>query len=152
MDNFSHPFQVTWSHMDANGHVGNVHYNALATDARVALLLAAGYSFNASQTIGPVVLNDTIHYRKELRYGDKGKVTILLAGSSVDHAKFKIRHEIFRTGQEGDELCCVVDTFGGWMDLKERKLVCPQADYASRFVELPKTLDYEVLSPFKPKR
>ena len=168
MVDFRYDFKISWAHIDANMHVGNTHYNLLATDARVAFLLASGYQFGVNYAVGPVVLRDEVAYLKELHYGDVGTVELQLAGLSPDNGRWKIRHILRRGNQNGianqsaspnqdgnagdhmgGDVCCTVESLGGWIDLKTRKLVVPQGIFVEAFSSLKKSDDFQELKSLR---
>jgi acyl-CoA thioester hydrolase len=139
---FELAFRVDWEHLDANLHVANTQYNAFATNARCAFLFSIGYTFSHSAKIGPVVLQDTISYRRELRLGDSGTVKIQLSGLSLDGARWKVKQDIYKAS---GELSATIDTLGGWMSLTERKLVKPEGEFVTLFNNLDRSQGFEVL-------
>jgi acyl-CoA thioester hydrolase len=143
---YSHPFCVEWSNMDANLHMANVSYNAFATNARVGFLFEVGFKFDGSLPFGPVVLSDAIFYKRELHLGDKGTTQLLLLGVSPDYARWKIRHNLIK---ETGELAAVIDCYGGWMDLKARKLMAPQSEFVTHFMKLERCQEFEELRSLK---
>jgi acyl-CoA thioester hydrolase len=137
-------FRIDWDHLDGNLHVANTHYNCIATNARVAFMFECGYTFNQTSVFAPVVLTDSISYRKELRLGDTGTVEILLSGLSTDDSKWKMRHLIKKSN--GDT-SCVIDSFCGWINLSKRKLSPPTGIFLEPFKRLQRTSDFEILKP-----
>ena len=146
MKSFCHPFVIDWDHLDANLHVGNTRYNAFATNARVAFLFECGYRFDPSSRFGPVVLTDTISYKRELHLGDKGQVELMLSGLSSDVGRWKIRQTLRK---DSGEVSCVIESFGGWIDLAKRKLTKPEGVFVEPFTKLKRSDDFEELRPLK---
>jgi acyl-CoA thioester hydrolase len=146
---FSHPFMIDWDSLDANLHVANTRYNALATNARVAFLFKIGYVFDPSVSFGPVVLTDTISYKKELKLGDKGTVELQLLGLSTDHGRWKVRQVIYKETGGERIVSSVIDSLGGWIDLRLRKLSIPQGPFVEKFAQLARAEEFEELRPLR---
>ncbi len=132
----SEPFSVRVSvrgyETDVQGHLNQAVYLNYAEHARWSLLQAAGITQSAllSQGVGPVALETTIRYRRELLAGDEVDVScaFLWSGGKV----FTIEQAITRAdGTVAAELTGV----GGLMDLKQRRLL---PDPAAVFRDLAK--------------
>ncbi|MER8061731.1 thioesterase [Streptomyces sp. SID8366] len=130
----SEPFSVRVTvrgyETDVQGHLNQAVYLQYAEHARWSLLQAAGIGQTGlvRTGVGPVVLETTIRYLRELLAGDEVDVSCAFEWSSGK--TFKIHQEMRKTdGTVAAELTGV----GGLLDLKERKLV---ADPAKIFTEL----------------
>jgi acyl-CoA thioester hydrolase len=135
---------VSWSELDANGHMANTAYLDVVVDARFSYFTSKGFAPSefAKLRIGPVVRRDEVDYFKELHMLQPVKVNFTLAGISGDASRFRIRNEIFR----GDgELAARVTSLGGWFDLNARKLVAPPDLLAEALRSLERTADFETL-------
>ncbi|MER5604082.1 acyl-CoA thioesterase [Streptomyces sp. NPDC002265] len=121
----SEPFSVRVTvrgyETDVQGHLNQSVYLNYAEHARWSLLKAAGISQTGlvSTGVGPVALETTIRYRRELLAGDEVEVTCAFIWG--EGKTFRIEQAIRRTddGTVAAELTGV----GGLMDLKERRLV-----------------------------
>ncbi len=136
--------QVSWAHLDANGHMANTAYLDLAVDARFQYFFTCGIPPGefARMRIGPVVQRDEVDYFKELHFLQSVKIDFTLAGIAPDASRYRIRNEIRRSD---DVLCARVTTLGGWFDLTMRKLIAPPDKLAEAFRALPHTNDFEAL-------
>ncbi|MEV6837018.1 acyl-CoA thioesterase [Streptomyces sp. NPDC051133] len=115
---------------DVQGHLNQAVYLNYAEHARWSLLRAAGVSQTEliGRGVGPVTLETTIRYRRELLAGDEADVTCAFEWG--DGKTFRVLQEIRRTdGTVAAEITAV----GGLLDLTERRLV---ADPGKRFAEL----------------
>jgi acyl-CoA thioesterase FadM len=83
---FEKPFQVSWSHLDGNGHMANTSYVLMAIDCRFDYFASQGFppAEFARHRVGPVVRNDSIDYFRELHHLDTVRVNLLLAGLAPD--------------------------------------------------------------------
>ncbi|MFB0615723.1 acyl-CoA thioesterase [Streptomyces sp. AGS-58] len=120
----SEPFSVRVSvrgyETDAQGHVNQAVYVNYAEHARWSLLSAAGITQARllGHGVGPVALETTIRYRRELLAGDEIDVTCVFEWGGGK--TFRILQEIRRTdGTVAAEVTAVT----GLLDLTARKLV-----------------------------
>ncbi|MEU5346112.1 acyl-CoA thioesterase [Streptomyces sp. NPDC020766] len=123
---FSVPVTVRGYETDVQGHLNQAVYVNYAEHARWSLLQAAGISQAglAAKGVGPVSLEMTVRYRRELRAGDEVEVTCDFIWG--EGKTFRVEQTIRKSdGTVAAELTGV----GGLMDLKERKLVADPRDY-----------------------
>ncbi|MEU6067747.1 acyl-CoA thioesterase [Streptomyces sp. NPDC047082] len=115
---------------DVQGHLNQAVYVNYAEHARWSLLKDAGVSQAqlAGRGVGPVALETTIRYRRELLAGDEVDVTCEFEWGTGK--TFRIRQEIRKAG---GTVAAELTAVGGIMDLKARKLV---ADPREVFKEL----------------
>jgi acyl-CoA thioester hydrolase len=141
---FEQRFQVGWSHLDANAHMRNTAYLDLAASVRVTYFAAAGFSVDAFALLqfGPVIRREELEYFRELRLQDDVRVTLMLAGSSEDASRFRLRNEFWR---ENGTLVARLTSLGGWLDLRTRRLIAPRPDLAAALHALERTSDFESL-------
>ncbi|MFD7701314.1 acyl-CoA thioesterase [Streptomyces caelestis] len=120
----SEPFSVRVTvrgyETDVQGHLNQAVYLNYAEHARWSLLQEAGITQSGlvSQGVGPVALETTIRYKRELLAGDEADVSCVFTwgGGKV----FTIEQTITRTdGTVAAEITAV----GGLLDLERRKLV-----------------------------
>ncbi|MEU9344075.1 acyl-CoA thioesterase [Streptomyces sp. NPDC048278] len=115
---------------DVQGHLNQAVYINYAEHARWSLLRAAGVTQAEliGRGVGPVGLETTIRYKRELLAGDEVDVTCAFEWGGGK--TFRILQKI--TKADGT-LAAEVDAVGGLLDLKARKLV---ADPRAVFKEL----------------
>ncbi|MEV6402046.1 MULTISPECIES: acyl-CoA thioesterase [Streptomyces] len=130
----SEPFSVRVTvrgyETDVQGHLNQSVYINYAEHARWSLLQAAGITQAGliGRGIGPVALETTIRYKRELLAGDEVDVTCVFAWGGGK--TFRIEQIIRRTdGTVAAELSAV----GGLLNLETRRMV---ADPAQHFKEL----------------
>lgn len=123
-DAVSEPFSVRVTvrgyETDVQGHLNQAVYLNYAEHARWSLLQAAGITQSGliAQGVGPVALETTIRYKRELLAGDEADVTCVFtwSGGKV----FTIEQTITKAdGTVAAEITAV----GGLLDLERRKLV-----------------------------
>ncbi|GAB2860366.1 acyl-CoA thioesterase [Streptomyces deserti] len=123
---FAVPVTVRGYETDVQGHLNQAVYLNYAEHARWSLLQAAGISQTGliARGVGPVALETTISYRRELLAGDEVEVT---CGFEWGEGKtFRIHQTIRRTD---GTVAAVITAVGGLMDLKARKLVARPQEY-----------------------
>ncbi|MDI6518032.1 acyl-CoA thioesterase [Streptomyces coelicoflavus] len=127
---FSVPVTVRGYETDTQGHLNQSVYLNYAEHARWSLLRAAGISQAGlvASGVGPVALETTIRYRRELLAGDE--VTVSCVFEWGGGKTFRIRQVV--TKADGT-VAAEIDAVGGLMDLSERRLV---PDPRQRFKEL----------------
>lgn len=142
---FEKQFSVRWSDLDPNGHMRHSVYADLCAAARVHYLESIGFGMQqfAQLQIGPILFNENLTYKKEVRANDTLSVDISLAAYSDDGRKWKIRHSIKR--KDPEETCAVVEVFGAWFSTSQRKVVRPPGDLIKTMEALPKTEDFELI-------
>ncbi|MEU0744613.1 acyl-CoA thioesterase [Streptomyces sp. NPDC006134] len=127
---FSVPVTVRGYETDVQGHLNQAVYLNYAEHARWSLLQAAGIrqADLVARGVGPVVLETTIRYRRELLAGDEVEVS---CGFEWGEGKtFRVRQTIRKAD---GTVAAEIEAVGGLLDLRERRLV---ADPRQRFEEL----------------
>jgi acyl-CoA thioester hydrolase len=126
----SEPFSVRVTvrgyETDVQGHLNQSVYINYAEHARWSLLQAAGITQAGliGRGIGPVALETTIRYRRELLAGDEVDVTCVFAWGGGK--TFRIEQIIRRTdGTVAAELSAV----GGLLNLETRRMVAAPAHH-----------------------
>ncbi|MGI5379211.1 acyl-CoA thioesterase [Streptomyces sp. CA-251387] len=123
---FSVPVTVRGYETDVQGHLNQAVYLNYAEHARWSLLQAAGISQAGliSRGVGPVALETTIRYKRELLAGDEVEVTCSFDWGSG--RTFRIEQTIRKTD---GTVAAEVTGVGGLLNLKERKLVADPQEY-----------------------
>ncbi|MGW3727589.1 acyl-CoA thioesterase [Streptomyces sp. F001] len=123
---FSVPVTVRGYETDVQGHLNQAVYLNYAEHARWSLLQAAGISQAGliGKGVGPVALETTIRYKRELLAGDEVEVTCAFDWGSGK--TFRIEQTIRKTD---GTVAAEVTAVGGLLDLKERRLVANPREY-----------------------
>lgn len=134
---FSVPVTVRGYELDVQGHVNQAVYLQYAEHARWECLVAAGVQADklVAARLGPVVLETTIKYRRELRGGDEVRVTCEFEWGPGK--TYRVRQEILRAD---GSLSAEVVGVGGLLDLDARRLVADPADRLRALAEKPELL------------
>ncbi|BBC31859.1 Thioesterase [Streptomyces graminofaciens] len=123
---FSVPVTVRGYETDVQGHLNQSVYLQYGEHARWSLLQAAGIrqADLMANGVGPVALETTVSYRRELLAGDEVEVTCVFVWG--EGKTFRIEQTIRKAdGTVAAEITGV----GGLMDLKIRKLVTNPREY-----------------------
>lgn len=134
---FSVPVTVRGYELDINGHLNQAVYLQYAEHARWELMKAAGIPGEkmVGSGIGPVVLEQTLKYQRELHLGDE--VTVSCEFRWSGGKAFRMRQEIRKLD---DTVSATIDVVCGIMDLRLRKLVADPAAALREVAEFPETL------------
>jgi acyl-CoA thioester hydrolase len=133
---------VIWAQVDMNQHMRHSAYADVAAQARLAALESFGLTLLLFKQygIGPILFREELTYLRELHLNDSLHVSCELARSRADGSRWTIRHELFR-GDGTKAAIVVVD--GAWLDLRQRKTTAPPDELMRRFLQVPKTADYQ---------
>ncbi|WP_431968934.1 acyl-CoA thioesterase [Nocardia sp. bgisy134] len=134
---FSVPVVVRGYELDTQGHLNQAVYLQYAEHARWELLRAAGIAQEKliAADIGPVVLETTIKYFRELRGGDE--VTISCEFEWAAGKIFRMRQQIRKLD---GTVSAEVAVTGGLLDLSARKLVAEPGERFRALAERPDLL------------
>ncbi|MBC7271207.1 MAG: acyl-CoA thioesterase [Streptomyces sp.] len=123
---FSVPVTVRGYETDVQGHLNQAVYLNYAEHARWALLQAAGISQTGliGRGVGPVALETTIRYKRELLASDEVSVTCVFEWGGGK--TFRIGQTIVKAD---GTVAAEVSAVGGLLDLKARKLVANPQDH-----------------------
>ncbi len=119
-ETFCVPLTVRGYETDMLGHLNQAVYLSYAEHARWSMLQAAGVGLEEliRRDVGPVVLETTIRYRRELRAGDEVEVT---CGFAWGEGKSFRLHQTIRKAD--GTVAAEIEVVAGLMDLNARKLV-----------------------------
>ncbi|WP_052864393.1 acyl-CoA thioesterase [Streptomyces niger] len=111
---------------DAQGHLNSSVYVQYADHVRWSLLQAAGIrqSDLLDQGVGPVTLETTVRFRRELRAGDRISVDCLFEWG--EGKTYRIEQRMVRAD---GEVAAEVGSVCGLLDLAERRLVSDPARF-----------------------
>ncbi|MFI6865992.1 acyl-CoA thioesterase [Nocardia sp. NPDC050406] len=134
---FTVPITVRGYELDINGHVNQAVYLQYAEHARWELMKAAGIPGEKmiGSGIGPVVLEQTLKYQRELHLGDE--VTVSCEFVWGEGKAFRMHQEIRKLD---GTVSATVDVVAGIMDLAARKLIADPAAALRDVAEFPEAL------------
>jgi acyl-CoA thioester hydrolase len=90
--------------------------------------------------VGPVVLSDTIRYRREVTMGEPVTVDLALTGLRRDCARWQFVQSIWLSD---GKLAAVISADGGWLSLEGRRLVAPPQTIAGIMLEMPRSTSFQ---------
>lgn len=123
--------------LDTQGHLNQAVYLQYAEHARWEMLRAAGLPQEKllASGVGPVQLEATVKYRRELRGGDRVRVTCrFLFGEGKT---FSMEQQILK---EDGTVAADITGVAGILDLTARKLVTDPGDRLAALAERPDLL------------
>ena len=114
------------SHLDTYGHMNNAAYLTLFEEARWEFITRNGYGLKKVQELqqGPIVLELSMKFKKEITLREKIKITLELLDYKGKISHFK-QEMIKEDGTVATELTL---TFG-LFDLKTRRLIEPTLEW-----------------------
>ncbi|MFH8593802.1 acyl-CoA thioesterase [Streptomyces rimosus] len=126
-DAFAVRVSVRGYETDSQGHLNGSVYLQYAEHARWSVLQAAGIrqSDLLAKGVGPVTLETTVRYLRELRAGDEVEVTCAFVWGEGKTSRME--QEIRRV--DDGSAAARVTAVGGLMDLAARKLVVDPMEY-----------------------
>jgi acyl-CoA thioester hydrolase len=137
--------------MDFNGHMRNTAYLDAAGDLRMRYFADHGFpagEFERRQ-IGPVILEDSLSYFRELHLLEEVEVSLALGGVSEDGSRWRMRNDFRRS--DGQRICRV-ESLGGWLDLGARKLAAPPVELKALLLGMPRADGWTALESLLRRR
>jgi acyl-CoA thioester hydrolase len=135
-------FNARWADMDFNQHLRNAAFLGYAEDTRIQFMTAHGFPAHELTRLqmGPVVLEDRLQYKRELKLLEAFRVDLAVAAITDDGRRMKVRNRFFR---EADEvLCATVESVVLWFDLAARAPTPPPEALARLWLEAARTDDF----------
>jgi acyl-CoA thioester hydrolase len=131
-----------WSEMDFNQHMRNAAYLGASEDCRMRFLAERGFGPEqlAQRRIGPVVVEDRLVYKGELRLLEPFAVDLELVAITRDARRMKLRNTVRR--ERGQGLVAVVESVVLWLDLDARRPVAPPDDLKEAWLASARASDF----------
>jgi len=141
---FERNYVAGWTDVDPNGHLANTSYLGYAVNTRIAFFAASGFAPAdfVRHRIGPVIKSDLTEYFREIVMLEVVRVTMENGGHSDDVSRFRVVNNFYKP--DGIHAARVT-SIGGWLSLKERKLIEPPEELKTAWLRLTKTEDFEDL-------
>ena len=147
---FERQYTVGWTDVDPNGHLANTSYIGFAVNTRVAFFEANGFGPRefVRHQLGPVLKSDLVEYFREVTMLEAVRVTVENGGHSEDGSRFRVVNNIYKADRTH---AARIISIGGWLGLKERRLIEPPEKLKDAWLRLARTDDFEELrSSVKP--
>jgi acyl-CoA thioester hydrolase len=93
---------------------------------------------------GPILFREEAVFRKEVRLGDRLTIDLEIEKSRKDFSRWTIRHQLIKNDSI---LSAVITVDGAWINTTERKLSTPPSEITEVFNKMPKSGNFEWLSP-----
>lgn len=137
-------FEIRWSDLDANRHVANSSYLNFLSETRMSFLNEQGFTQQSFEkhNIGPVIFSEELFYLSEIKLSQTITVSLELLANSQNYKYIKFAHAIFNAQ---NKLSVYSETFFGWINLLERKLIAPPIEIITAVSALPKAEKYTIL-------
>ena len=121
-EEFVYRFDVRPAHIDVFGHMNNAKYLEILEEARWDLLENRGFglAYIRESSIGPVVLDAKIQFKKELKVRDRCEIRTVMLDYSGKIGR--IQQKLFLLD---GKLACAAEFTIGLFDLEARKLIAP---------------------------
>ena len=141
MENIFYEGKVIWSMVDANMHLRHSAYADFAAQARLEILTASGFNADLMEQlhVGPILFREELIYMREVRPNDTIKITCAMTKCRRDGSRWSFKQEMFRS--DGIQ-AALINVDGAWIDTVKRKLVGLPEEWASKFLEIPKSPDF----------
>jgi len=138
-------FEVRWSDVDANRHLGNSAYINFMSHTRMSFMGQVGFGHQqmARHDLGPVVLYEHMYYFKEVFPGKPIRVSLELKGVSEDGMFFQFYHNFYNA--KGQNIARG-DMMGAFINLTERKLTGLPQELFQNLNKINKTEDFVTLT------
>ena len=138
-------FDIRWSDLDANKHLGNSTYIDYMSNTRMAFFeeQGMGLDYMTKLGIGPIALYEHIYYFKEILLGLPIQVSLEVLGYSEDYRFVQFVHNFYNT--RGENLAYSEMLFS-CIDIKSRKLATLPEEIKSKIKSFPKAKTFKILT------
>jgi acyl-CoA thioester hydrolase len=142
MEPFFQEFRARWSDMDFNQHMRNAAFLGCSEETRMRFMDANGWSMEefTRRRLGPVVLEDRLIYKQEIRLLERFEVDLAIAAATEDVRRMRVRNRFLRSAD--GTLCATVESVVMWFDLDARKTVSPPPELRALWLVVPRTDDF----------
>jgi acyl-CoA thioester hydrolase len=138
-------FEIRWSDLDANLHLGNSKYIDFMSHTRMSFLTEnnMGLDVMLKNSLGPITLHEHVHYFREIKPRETIKVSLEISGHSTDGRFLKFEHNFYN--QEGKNLAYAEILFS-WIDIKKRKIGTVSKELISIIESFPRSENFKYLT------
>lgn len=122
MDEYAVPIDVRFHDIDGQGHLNSAVYHSYAEHARWCHLRSLGVLPEDLRAggVGPVLLESTIRYHREVRAGETVRTTVAYEWAEPHRRTFVLRQAFL---SEDGTLAAEMESVCGLLDLRSRKLI-----------------------------
>ena len=138
-------FEIRWSDLDANLHLGNSTYIDYMSHTRMSFLTESnlGLVIMLENNLGPITLYEHIHYFKEIKPRETVKVSLEISGHSADGRFILFEHNFYNP--EGKNLAYAEILFS-WIDIEKRKFGIVPKKLLGLIESFPKAKHFKILT------
>ncbi len=142
---YTKQFDIRWSDIDANKHLGNSTYIDYMSHTRMAFFTKKGIGLETMETfgLGPIVFYEHVYYFKEILLGSPITVSLEVSGYSEEGNFIKFEHNFY--DQKGKNLAFSEMLFS-WIDLETRKLGAVPSELLQIIETFPKSENFKTLT------
>src|SRR5690554_279416 len=148
---YTKQFDIRWSDVDANRHLRNSAYIDYMSHTRMSFMMENGLSQKhlVAHNLGPVAFYEHMYYFREVFPGKPIRVSLQLKGISEDGMYFQFLHNFYDENGKNFASC---EMMGGWIDLKQRKLVGLPEELLKKLNALARTEDFKIIDKEETRR
>tara|TARA_R110002073_G_scaffold15207_8_gene60453 strand:- start:6510 stop:6986 length:477 start_codon:yes stop_codon:yes gene_type:complete len=138
-------FEIRWSDLDANLHLGNSTYIDYMSHTRMSFLTDNNLSLDVmrNNNLGPITLYEHIHYFKEIRPRETIIVSLEMSGQSADGLFLMFEYNFYNS--EGKNLAFAEILFS-WIDIKKRKFGTVSKELLGIIEAFPRSENFKILA------
>ncbi len=142
MEKFLKDVEIRWADLDPNFHMLHSKYYDLGAYIRMCYLVESGITPTVMRNLnlGAILIREECIFRREILFGDKVQIDLLLSKSRRDASRWSIRHHIYKND---NKLCATINVDGAWIDTIKRKLTGLPEEIVSPFLEMPKVEGFD---------
>ena len=141
MSEYSKPYEIRFSDIDANNHVNYAAYINAAGDLRFAFFAEHGFPPEkfAELGIGPVYTVLHAEFLREVFLGETVTIMFAISGLSPQGSRWKVHHDILKSN---GKKAVTLDVEGAILNLSTRKPAIPTLELSQTFGLIPRTQDF----------
>jgi acyl-CoA thioester hydrolase len=126
---YEYALTIREAHLDTFGHVNNATYLELYEEARWEMIQAGAWGLERIQNEkkGPVIVELHLTFKKELK--NRSRITIQTRFKEMKGNKLMVLEQAMVN--DAGEIASTLELVIGMMDLNQRKLIAPPADWLS---------------------
>ena len=146
METYSEPLNIRWADIDANRHLRHSVYYDFAAAMRMNYLNSKGLTTEklTEWQVGPILFREEAIFKREVKLEDKVNIDFRVLKAMPDFSRWSLQHYI---SKPDGSVCTIINVDGAWMDLVKRKLTVPNEFIQSIFAGIPRTPEFQWLSP-----
>jgi acyl-CoA thioester hydrolase len=148
MNEYSKPYEIRWSDIDANGHVNYAAYIDAAGDLRYHFFTEHKFPPGRFEQLGIGPIYTALHaqFFREVRMGETVTITFTLVGLSPQGDRWNVHHDVLKSN---GKKAVSINLEGTLLDLSTRKPALPVPELLQTFNMIPRAPDFEILADIR---